>query len=167
MCTWIDKDHSKGIKAGGISIYWPSFTNTIPPVNGGEARCGTSFGAWDREGGKSVINTTVDKQHEAEHGSGSTRRRQQHNDRRLVVSSLPAHSADELCRHPTSRGPHFVSLAEGTHCNMDTREVLPLCTDGLTTGCFDLEAKTAVGHTSSLRSRGGAGSLNMSHVIYW
>lgn len=166
MCTWIDSDHSKGLKAGGIAISWSGFTNTVLPVDGDVARCGTSFGAWDKEGGKSVINTTADsKQHQAANGDESTRRRQPNNDRRLVVSSLPAHSADELCRHPTSRGPSFVSLTEGTHCNMETREVLPLCADGLMTGCFDLETETGVDRTSSFGRRGG--SLNSSRVIYW
>ena len=155
MCTWIDADHTQGIKAGGIAITWGGFTTTVVPVDGGVGRCGTSFGAWDQDGGKSVINT-------AAMGNESVARRRA-GDRRLVVSSLPAHSADELCRHPRSRGPHFVSLAERTHCNMDTREVLPLCTGGLTAGCFDLEAETAVGRTSS----GGVGSPATDRVIYW
>lgn len=162
----MDADHSNGLKAGGIGIYWPGFTNVVLPVDG-EARCGTDFQAWDKEGGHSVIDTNTDKQRRAANGSQSTPGRRQHNDRRLVVSSLPAHSADELCRHPMSRGPHFVSLTEGTHCNMDTRELSPLCTDGLTTGCFDLEAETAVDRTSSFGGRGGTGLLNVSHVIYW
>lgn len=65
-----------------------------------------------------------------------------------------------------SRGPNFVSLMEGTHCNMDTREVLPLCTDDLTTGCFDLEAETAAERTSSTGDA-DVGSLNSGRVIYW
>ncbi|KAL2272441.1 hypothetical protein FJTKL_06562 [Diaporthe vaccinii] len=165
MCTWIDSDHSKGIKAGGIAIHWSGFTNTVLPVDGGIARCGTDFGAWDKEGGKSVINTGTEKQHQVANGDEPTRRRRFNNDRRLVVSSLPAHSADELCRHPTSRGPSFVSLTEGTHCDMETRDVLPLCTDGLTTACFDLEAETGMDRTSSFGRRGG--SPNSSRIIYW
>lgn len=170
MCTWIDADHSGGLKAGGIAINWHGFTNTVLPVDGGEARCGTSFEAWDKEGGKSVINKKAGKQNNQTSDGGDTpdrRSRLLNHDRRLVVSSLPAHSADELCRHPMSLGPSFVSLTEGTYCNMKTREVLPLCADGLTTGCFDLEAETTVDRTSLLEGREGSGSLNVSHVIYW
>lgn len=125
-------------------------------------RCGNGFGAWDKDGGKSVINTGPDGKQAAMRNESTTRRRP-NNDGRLVVSSLPEHSADELCRDPASRGPDFVSLVEGTHCDMDTREVLPLCADGLTTRCFDLEAETAVERTPSR----GVGSLDANQVIYW
>jgi hypothetical protein len=49
---------------------------------------------------------------------------------------------------------------------MQTREVLPLCADGLTTGCFDLEAVATTTRTSS--SGGAEGhTANLTHIIYW
>lgn len=161
MCTWIDADHSNGITAGGIAINWPGFTTNVLPTDGGLGKCGTAFGAWDKEGGHSVIKTTADSNGEQD---GETHRRTQE-DRRLIVSSLDAHSADELCRHPMSLGPDFVSLTERTHCDMQTREVLPLCMDGLTTGCFDLEAVATTTRISAFGD--GEVPSNLTHTIYW
>ncbi|KAK4206570.1 hypothetical protein QBC37DRAFT_380961 [Rhypophila decipiens] len=84
-------------------------------------------------------------------------------DSRLVVSDRPGHSAVKLCDSDTSWGPSFVSLAEGMFCNMETRELLPLCVGELTEGCFDVEnAKAASGQRA--RSVEGTG---YSHVIEW
>ncbi|POS72462.1 hypothetical protein DHEL01_v209142 [Diaporthe helianthi] len=155
-CTWIDADHSNGLKAGGISIHWSGFTDAVLPVDGGKGKCDTDFRAWDKEGGNSVISTDVKSQAE----------RNDTLDRRLIVSASDAHSAEELCRHPMSRGPNFVSITERAHCDMQTREVLPLCGDGLTTGCFDLEAAAAAVRTWT--SGGGEGDAsNSTRIIYW
>lgn len=161
LCTWIDSDHSNGITAGGIAINWPGFTTNVLPTDGGVGRCGTAFGAWDKEGGHSVIKTTTGSKEEQH---AATNRRTQE-DRRLIVSSLGVHSADELCHDSLSLGPDFVSLAEQTHCNMQTREVLPLCMDDLTTGCFDLEAVATTTRISA--SDDGEEFSNLTHIIYW
>lgn len=161
LCTWIDADHSNGITAGGIAINWPGFTTNVLPTDDGVGKCGTAFGAWDKEGGHSVIKPTANSKEE-QHAVTNRRR---HGDRRLIVSSLDVHSADELCRHPMSLRPDFVSLTERTHCNMQTREVLPLCMDGLTAGCFDLEAVAATTRTSA--SDYGEAPFNVTHTIYW
>lgn len=147
----------------------------VLPVDGGVARCGRDFYAWDRNDGDSVISSSrgTGAGSRGQGGAAARARARPNNstnsnnggDRRLVVSSLPAHSAEELCRHPNSRGPSFVSLAEGAHCDMDTREVLPLCSGGLTEGCFDLEGETAADR--ALSSGGGVGSANASRIIYW
>ncbi|KAL1882155.1 hypothetical protein Daus18300_000640 [Diaporthe australafricana] len=161
LCTWIDADHSEGITAAVIAINWPGFTTNVLPTDGGVGKCGNNFGAWESDGGSSVIiNSTAN-----DDGNRDVLNRPRARDHRLVVSSVPAHSADDLCQHPMSRGPDFVSLAERTHCNMHTREVLPLCADGVTTGCFDLEAETA-GRDSSL-ARVDAPVVGASRVIYW
>lgn len=133
-------------------------------------RCGRDFLAWDRNDGDSVISSTRKgsrDQGAAARGRAASPNNGNNADRRLVVSSLPAHSAEELCRHPNSRGPSFVSLAEGTHCDMDTREVLPLCVGGLTEGCFDLEAETAADRAMSSAGGDGTALANASRIIYW
>ena len=58
----------------------------------------------------------------------------------LVVSSFQGHSAQEVCESTTSRGPDFVSLQEGFHCDMTTRLITPVCSGNTTTCCFDLTA---------------------------
>ncbi|TLS22533.1 uncharacterized protein PpBr36_09795 [Pyricularia pennisetigena] len=56
-----------------------------------------------------------------------------------LIKSRRGQSASVLCADPASWGPDFVSYSEGLYCNMETREVLPLCdaAAGLVTGCFD------------------------------
>jgi hypothetical protein len=82
-------------------------------------------------------------------------------DPRLVISSEPEHNATELCASDTSRGPDFVSLFEGTYCNMQTRETLPICNEHVTTHCFDADAK-------QLQKRdGGIETKNFTEVITW
>ncbi|KAM7205175.1 hypothetical protein V8F20_003312 [Naviculisporaceae sp. PSN 640] len=84
-------------------------------------------------------------------------------DTRLVISDRPGQSAVRLCDSDTSQGPSFVSLAEGMFCNMETRELLPICVGDLTEGCFDVEkAKAASGQQA--RSLEGTG---YSSVIEW
>lgn len=66
-----------------------------------------------------------------------------------------------------SRGPDFVSLVEGTHCNMYTREVLPLCGGDLQEGCFDLEAATSEDSSSLTPASGYDSTQNVTKTIYW
>lgn len=80
----------------------------------------------------------------AESGSAAASR-QRRRDTRLVSSDIPSHNATYLCSHPGSRGPDFVSLHEGMHCDMETREVAPLCGDGIKRNCFDLDEEKMVG----------------------
>lgn len=62
-------------------------------------------------------------------------------DGRLVVSHRMSYNATEVRGSETSYGPDFVSVIEGKHCDMETREVVPLCGrgGGLSRGCFALD----------------------------
>ena len=73
----------------------------------------------------------------------------------IVISDFPAHSAKEVCEHPTSLGWDFVSTVEGIYCDITAREWWPLCSDKVKTGCFDLDKRemrgNAPGHKGSQR----------------
>lgn len=45
----------------------------------------------------------------------------------LIVSSFEKSSAASLCRHGNSMGPDFVALKENSFCDMDKKELYPLC----------------------------------------
>ncbi|KAF1938322.1 hypothetical protein EJ02DRAFT_410602 [Clathrospora elynae] len=64
---------------------------------------------------------------------------------RLVISHLKDHSAREVCGMTSSWGPDFVSVTEGLHCDMCTREISRLCgqnsQDQGCDACFDLEKR--------------------------
>lgn len=134
-------------------------TDGSVPEGDGTDRCGVEMRAWDNEGGAQILPiTTAKRQSRApllRHAA----------DDRLVLSSHADHSATTLCQDPMSYGPDLVSLTEGVYCNMLTRELLPLCSTGVTGDCFDYEAAQG---SSALVATGGTGSLkNVTKVIHW
>ncbi|OAL37890.1 hypothetical protein AYO20_02723 [Fonsecaea nubica] len=52
-------------------------------------------------------------------------------DSALVKSSLNLSSAVQMCQSESAKGPHFVSLSEGVYCDMFTRELYPVCQNGI------------------------------------
>lgn len=60
----------------------------------------------------------------------------------LVVSHFDRQSAKEMCEHPNSLGPDFVSVAEGVFCDMETAKWWPLCDAEHTKECFDMETQS-------------------------
>jgi hypothetical protein len=50
-----------------------------------------------------------------------------------------------------SRGPDFISLHEGVHCDMDTRKTTPLCGNGSPSDleCFHFDEENQAGHSLS------------------
>lgn len=73
----------------------------------------------------------------------------------LIISNIQGHSAKELCEHPNSLGPDFVSTAENIFCDMETGTWWPLCDATHSDRCFDLEHQTMRGDgPGSKQSRG-------------
>lgn len=66
-------------------------------------------------------------------------------DTSLVRSDIWSHNATVLCQSPYSRGPDFISLAEGMHCDMESRIVTPLCDRQADDDCFSVDEKTLQG----------------------
>jgi hypothetical protein len=73
----------------------------------------------------------------------------------LIISNIEGHSAKELCEHPNSLGPDFVSTVEKIFCDMETGKWWPLCDATHVHGCFDLEKQTMRGDGPGVkRARG-------------
>ncbi|VBB76675.1 Putative protein of unknown function [Podospora comata] len=204
-CTWVDRDHSHGVKAGMIMVHWPSFHTNDNWVSGDpnpRSKCGyPGFRAYKNWGDAEVTewwkrddtNTTTpaeitiddgvfdpnnfdgSKWVETDYTSGDSssvviagrqiikKRTVRKLDPRLVISNSPFHKASELCESETSFGPDFVSLVEGMYCNMETSELLPLCTEGLQRGCFHLEQKTHVKRDGVVSE----GQKEYEHILDW
>ncbi|KAK3359127.1 hypothetical protein B0T25DRAFT_514730 [Lasiosphaeria hispida] len=155
-CTWIDADHTNGIPPGMLFIHWPSFAGNQGHSDNPSSYCGwPAFRAYKDPNGGGVI---VKKDNG---DSGETKVIKRALDSRLVVSSEPSHNATELCASETSRGPDFVSLAEGVYCNMETSETLPLCGGALQAACFQLESN---GH---VKRDGNSTQKPYTEVIKW
>ncbi|KAI0406548.1 hypothetical protein F4802DRAFT_613415 [Xylaria palmicola] len=155
-CTWIDGDHTNGIKAAVIAIKWPDFFGSAGDdlADG----CGSSLRAWDEPGGTQILSPS---------GVAAPRlgrRQSQRSDDRLIVSHFPSHSAIEVCESETSWGPDFVSMAEGLYCNMETHEVLPLCGNNLTKDCFEINGTVGA---ATIAATGLKKTMKPTRVVEW
>jgi hypothetical protein len=57
----------------------------------------------------------------------AVKKRPEVHDSVLIVSNLESSSAELLCSHSNSMGPDFVSLREKAFCDMDAKQLYPLC----------------------------------------
>lgn len=57
---------------------------------------------------------------------------------RLIVSDHYAHNATELCQSSMSYGPDAVG-SDGYYCNMETRELFPVCKFHNVEGCVNVD----------------------------
>jgi hypothetical protein len=92
--------------------------------------------------------------------------------RTLVHSSSAAHSAEELCNHPASISPSFVSYQEGKFCDMVTRTLWPLCSQTAKSGCYDARLNRLVINSKRLKSSlpnhiSPNGTMIWERVVRW
>lgn len=85
----------------------------------------------------------------------------------LVISNIPGHSAKELCEHPSSLGPDFVSTVENIFCDMESGKWWALCDATHSDRCFDLEHQTMRGDGSgSKQARDEASAVPVPEKQY-
>lgn len=133
----------------------PSFADTDNAENDPNSFCGFQpFRAYSNNDASGVI---------FKRGlTSGTRLPKRKVDNRLVISNHPGHNATELCSSITSRGPDFVSVAEGMYCNMETRELVPICSDHIDDDCFHVENKAVKSNAKSF-----AAAKEFRKVIEW
>lgn len=157
-CTWLSTSET----AEMLMIHFPSFAGDEAHSNDPHSYCGyPALRGYTNSGGSVFKREEVALGPQAKAATRSTAV-----DPRLVVSPHEAHNATALCESETSMGPDFVSLPEALHCDMETREVLPLCGAGVTVPCFDLETSTT-GPGSSTKRDGTAKAKTYAQVIEW
>jgi hypothetical protein len=71
----------------------------------------------------------------------SVQRRSNPDKSRLIITDWPGHSAREICESETSFGWDTVSTVEGLFCDMESKQLYPLCDATISTNCFDLDAE--------------------------
>ena len=81
----------------------------------------------------------------------------------LVISPYAQDSAQEVCGSSTSKGPDFVSLQDGFHCDMTTRELTPICSEQVGVNCFDTEVSQM---RASGSMRGATRARSVRHKQY-
>ncbi|KAI1319037.1 hypothetical protein F5Y16DRAFT_418286 [Xylariaceae sp. FL0255] len=162
-CTWVDGDHTNGIQAGVIGISWSSFKANTSEAATDTNACGSSFRAWTNDGGDQLLSpggllSTRDV------ASRNATRPSQRMDDRLVVSHRGNANATRLCESETSWGPDFISMGESLYCNMETHELVPLCVNGITTDCFEVDGPQGHAHVATDGTRN---VKNTSSVVEW
>lgn len=72
----------------------------------------------------------------------------------LVKSKLAFNSAARLCNNEASMGPDFVSFKEGLYCDMEKKELHPICSELEQTGCFNAVDDVLVGGSNNSTEAG-------------
>jgi hypothetical protein len=155
-CTWL----STGEAADMLMIHFPSFAGKAAHSSDPHSYCGFPALRAYTGSGSEVFKRELALGRDAKATRSATV------DPRLVVSPHGAHNATALCESETSMGPDFVSLPEGLHCDMETREVLPLCGAGVAGPCFDLGASTEATGNATKRD-GTVKTKTYARVITW
>jgi hypothetical protein len=129
----MDSDGSvkgSGTTAGAITIGIAAYLNTSLSGAPANSLCGSpALAAYSDQAGTNKIFGR-DSQKPA--------KRTTKVDPRAVISNIEKHNATELCQHENSQGPDLVSLHEGRFCDMETRQLLPLCGNSIETNCFNV-----------------------------
>ncbi|KFY09861.1 hypothetical protein V492_05317 [Pseudogymnoascus sp. VKM F-4246] len=133
-CTWLDADHTNDIISGAMKINFSSYADNLDDaISSGRACSATSFS--DNAG---EIDGAPGKKRDV-----SLRpRRPESMTKRIIISTVnPAHNATELCTHPTSHSSDVVG-SDGYYCNMETRELHPLCSSLKVDGCVSIDIES-------------------------
>jgi hypothetical protein len=177
-CVWLDKDHSDGIKWGGLHIWMTAFSSDYTnkgtkwsadwyckhPATMQFYNKGDKHSYWPPATAKSrVVRDSITASEvevlESESYNITETIPQQRRKRspamasELVVSDDHRHSAVDLCSSDTSFGPDFVSLFEEVYCDMETHTLWPLCAATIADKCFDRDLLELRNGPAALRKR--------------
>ena len=89
--------------------------------------------------------------------------------KQIVKSKLDTHTATSLCESDTSRGPDFVSLAEGKFCDMETKTLWSICKGQKDEDCFDNDTHLMRGvkKLGKMAGRAATWAKNYTKVTIW
>lgn len=174
-CIWLDRDHSDGQGFLGLHVYMPAFSKDWS--NGGSKHpalwyCQRSavMMAYDDVNDSRPRKFEEDRSLAEEYASNApngtkttgkrqVRKRSTEMASELVVSQHDGHSAVGLCSSDTSFGPDFLSIHEGSFCDMGTKTLWPLCDAETVDKCFDVETKVLKNGSEAEDRSGGYGKV--------
>jgi len=77
----------------------------------------------------------------------------------LIITNHPGHDIRDVCEHPNSVGWDVVSTVDNIYCDMETRQLYPVCVAGTRDACFDMTTKT-------IRAPAGKRDISVSNKQY-
>ncbi|GKT58222.1 hypothetical protein ColTof4_12147 [Colletotrichum tofieldiae] len=95
---------------------------------------------WDKGAYMAPQKVNQPKRRETRANHSSTNRDRSH----LIISNQKT-NVREICESETSYGWDIVSTRQNVFCDMEHKQLYPLCTNSVITKCFHLEQKTLVG----------------------
>ncbi|KAL8928980.1 MAG: hypothetical protein Q9208_001423 [Pyrenodesmia sp. 3 TL-2023] len=173
-CGWLDMDASNGHSLVGFRVDMLELQN-IPNINAWskedvQSYCTNTFqfsasvadqylksniattGDENAKGSKRALENPSSSRNKTLSVTDTSGRR-----KKLVVSEYEGQSAQELCDSDKSRGPDFVSMAEGKYCDMSEKKTYQLCSGSTRRECFSLDQEN-----KRLRRRGGVKDASSS-----
>ncbi|KAL8786905.1 MAG: hypothetical protein Q9213_002536 [Squamulea squamosa] len=148
-CGWLDSDKSEGHGLVGFRVDMLELQN-VPNVNAWskddvQGYCTKTFqfsGTSQDQYLKGNLDTKVggskgekrDVRNKTLSVTDTAGRR-----RKLIVSNYEGQSAQELCDSDKSKGPDFVSVAEGKYCDMLEKKIYKICSARYERVCFSLD----------------------------
>jgi len=89
----------------------------------------------------------------------------------VIISTSKYHSAKELCDSGSSWGHDFVSSTENLFCDMEPKQLWPVCSTSTTSACFDTKI-SKMRPAKGLRGRdSNSGEIppekNYAKTIHW
>ncbi|TRX93459.1 hypothetical protein FHL15_005734 [Xylaria flabelliformis] len=73
-----------------------------------------------------------------------------HDPSHLIISDQDT-DVREICNHPNSYGWDIVSTQQGVFCDMEHKQLYPLCGGGIASNCFSLNSTTLIGEQTIAR----------------
>lgn len=98
---------------------------------------------WDKGAYIGVHKVDKPKRREAR-GAAGLRRSSNKDPSHLIISDQDT-DVREVCASETSYGWDIASTKQAVFCDMEHKQLYPLCSASVTTKCFDIEQKTLVG----------------------
>ncbi|EXJ69736.1 uncharacterized protein A1O5_06807 [Cladophialophora psammophila CBS 110553] len=140
-CVWIDRHKSNGLRLAGISFNLQTDEQELESSNltSVEDLCRIPFimlqDAQPALSRRQLIIPTLNVTY-----TDVTAEFERSFDMALVKSNLDLSSAVRMCEAEHTKGPHFVSLAEGLYCDTTTRRLYRVCDHRHRQGiCFDTD----------------------------
>ena len=159
-CTWLDADHTNGIKSAGVQIHMQDFTNVTTDYSTDPAHyCNAPVMVFEEN--PDPDNTVVWKRESAAvTPKRGLLKRSPAMSSHIIGSQDTSHSALKLCSSDTSYSPDFVSFSEGIFCDMGTKTPWPLCSSSVTDDCYHWENHTLI-------TGGDRKPMNYGKVVNW
>ncbi|KAL6714230.1 hypothetical protein ACLMJK_007653 [Lecanora helva] len=144
-CTWLDSDHTNGLKAQGMQIHMQDFTDVSMNVSSLDPNHFCTYPAM-------VFQDHPDPHQNSLWQSGDMKLRARSDIKKrtpameshIIGSQDASHSAIALCESPTSWSPDFVSFSEGVFCDMGTKTPWPLCSGTRVDDCYHWDNHTLI-----------------------